>query len=318
MPFNTGISRVTSTRTANADPLIPEALSNDILQELPQQSVALEMCRRTAMSTTTQRMPVLDVLPTAYFVSGDSGLVQTTTMAWKDVSLVVEELAVIVPIPDNYLADTSVPLWNEVRPRLVEALGRKIDGAVLFGTSKPNTWSPAIVPAAIAAGNTVAAGTGIDVPQDVAALAEMTALDGWTNVDGWAARPGFKWKLLQTRSSQGVPIYQDDLQNGRGGSLYGYPLREVTNGAWDPTQAELLIGDWSKAMIGVRSDIQFKMFDQGVINDDAGNIIWNAMQQNGQAMRVTMRLAFATANPMTSLNTNEASRYPFGVLTPHV
>jgi HK97 family phage major capsid protein len=290
-------------------------LAEDIIQMLPQQSSVMSMARNVPMSTRTQRLPVLDVLPQAYWVSGDSGLKQTTSMVWKNVTLVVEELAALVPIPDAYLADTNIPLWDEVRPRLVEALGRAVDGACLFGTNKPATWPSAIIPAAIAAGNIIT-DTSPDIPAAVASLAERVALDGYTNINGWMIRPGFKWRLLRVRSSgSGEPIYMPDLQNGKGGSLYGYPLQEVSNGSWDPTVADLLLGDWSMAIIGTRSDITFKMFDQGVIVDDTGKVIYNAAQQDGQIMRVVMRLAFATANPITNLNSNDATRYPFGVLS---
>lgn len=311
--YNTGINR--GSPPYSTDPLVPEPLAEDIIQMLPQQSSVMSMARNVPMSTRTQRLPVLDVLPQAYWVSGDSGLKQTTSMVWKNVTLIVEELAALVPIPDAYLADTNIPLWDEVRPRLVEALGRAVDGACLFGTNKPATWPSAIIPAAIAAGNIIT-DTNPDIPAAVASLAERVALDGYTNINGWMIRPGFKWRLLRVRSSgSGEPIYMPDLQNGKGGSLYGYPLQEVSNGAWDPTVADLLLGDWSMAIIGTRQDITFKMFDQGVIVDDTGKVIYNAAQQDGQIMRVVMRLAFATANPITNLNSNDATRYPFGVLS---
>lgn len=311
--YNTGINR--GSPPYSTDPLVPEPLAEDIIQMLPQQSSVMSMARNVPMSTRTQRLPVLDVLPQAYWVSGDSGLKQTTSMVWKNVTLIVEELAALVPIPDAYLADTNIPLWDEVRPRLVEALGRAVDGACLFGTNKPATWPSAIIPAAIAAGNIIT-DTSPDIPAAVASLAERVALDGYTNINGWMIRPGFKWRLLRVRSSgSGEPIYMPDLQNGKGGSLYGYPLQEVSNGAWDPTVADLLLGDWSMAIIGTRQDITFKMFDQGVIVDDTGKVIYNAAQQDGQIMRVVMRLAFATANPITNLNSNDATRYPFGVLS---
>lgn len=310
--FNTGINRATPPTT---DPLVPEPLAEDIIQELPTQSAVLSMARKVPMSTRTQRLPVLDVLPMAYWVSGDSGLKQTAMMAWKNVSLIVEELAAIVPIPDAYLSDTNIPLWDEVRPRMVEAIAKAVDGAALFGTNKPSTWPAAIVPAAIAAGNVIPANNN-DLPSSIADLAERVSLDGYTNIDGWLIRPGFKWRLLRVRASgSGEPIYVPDLQNSKGGSLYGYPLEEVRNGAWDPTVADLLLGDWSMAVVGTRQDITFKMFDQGVINDDSGAVIWNSMQQDGQAMRVVMRMAFATANPVTTLNSTSGTRYPFGVLT---
>lgn len=309
MPYNTGVNRGDAPYSGN-EPLVPDPMVASIIQELPKASFVLQHAAKVQMSTRTQRQPVLDVLPTAYFVSGDSGLKQTTNMEWTNVNLVAEEIAVIVPVPDAYLADASIDLWGEIRPRIVEAFAKKIDAATLFGTSKPSTWSTALVPAAIAAGNTVSL-TSTDIPLNLAELAEKITLDGYSNVNGWAARPGFKWRLAQVRATDGHPIY-DPMAS----TVYGLPFAEVDNGAWDPTSATVLAGDWRKAIVGMRQDITFKMFDQGVISDGDGAVVWNAMQQDGQAMRVTMRLAWAHANPVTNLNSDSASRFPFGVAVP--
>lgn len=314
MPYNSII-----TADESNDPLIPEPVSTQIIQELPQASFVLANGGRVNMSTRTQRQPVLDVLPHAYWVSGDTGLKQTSAVDWANVNLIAEELAVIVPIPENYLMDAQVPIWNEVRPRLVEAIGRTLDAAALFGVNKPGSWPAAVAPSAVLAGNTVTAGTGTDLAQDVAKLGEMIAQDGFT-VNGFASRPGLSWFLTGLRSAGDVsiPIYQPNLQAGSapGGTLYGYPLREVTNGAWDPSQAELIAGDWTKLIIGLRQDITFKVFDQGVITNSAGEVVLNLMQQDSVALRVVMRVAYATANPVTSLNADEETRFPFGVLLP--
>lgn len=312
MPFNTGVNR--GNPPYGTDPVVPEPLSADIIQELPDHSSVMSMARKVPMATRTQRMPVMNTMPTAYFVNGDSGLKQTTDMEWANVNLVVEEIAALVPVPDAYIDDANIPIWDEVRPRMVEAIAKKIDGACLFGTDKPSTWSPALVPAAIAAGNTVAANNA-DLPLSVAELAEKVTLDGYTNVSGWLVRPGFKWRLLRVRDTTGQPIYQADLANGRGGNLFGYPMEEVTNGAWDASAADLLLGDWTKAIVGTRQDISFTMSDQGVIVDDDGKVIYSAFQQDGKIMRVVMRMAWATANPVTNLNANASTRFPFGVLT---
>jgi len=307
------------TADGSNDPLIPEPVSTQIIQELPQESFVLANGGRVNMSTRTQRQPVLDVLPHAYWVSGDTGLKQTSAVDWANVNLIAEELAVIVPIPENYLMDAQVPIWNEVRPRLVEAIGRTLDAAALFGVNKPGSWPAAVAPSAVLAGNTVTAGTGTDLGQDVAKLGEMIAQDGFT-VNGFASRPGLSWFLTGLRSAGDVsiPIYQPNLQAGSapGGTLYGYPLREVTNGAWDPSQAELIAGDWTKLIIGLRQDITFKVFDQGVITNSEGEVVLNLMQQDSVALRVVMRVAYATANPVTSLNADEETRFPFGVLLP--
>jgi HK97 family phage major capsid protein len=307
--YNTSISRDSSD-----DPLVPTPVSDQVLQEMPTQSFLLQRAGQVRMSTKSQRQPVLDVLPMAYWVSGDTGMKQTSAADWKNVSLVAEELAVIVPIPEAYLDDSQVPIWDEVRPRIVEALGAKIDSAGLFGVDKPASWPADIYSSAVAAGNVVHAGTGVDFGVDVASLGELIAKDGFA-VNGFGSRPGLTWKLVGLRSSQGIPIYQPNLQDGTGpGRLYGYPVSEVNNGAWDADEAELIAGDWTKAIIGMRQDITWKIFDQGVISDGNGVVVLNLMQQDSIALRVTMRVAYATSNPVTRLQASSAARFPFGVV----
>jgi len=302
------------SRDNSADPLIPDPVSDQIIQEMPTKSFILDRARQVRMSTKSQRQPVLDVLPTAYWVSGDTGLKQTSAVDWKNVSLVAEELAVIVPIPEAYLDDAQVPIWDEVRPRIVEAIGAKIDSAALFGVDKPSSWPAAIYQSAVAAGNTVRAGTAVDFGVDVAALGELVAKDGFA-INGFASRPGLTWKLTAMRSTQGVPLYQPNLQEGAGpGRLYGYPVSEVNNGSWDADEAELIGGDWGCAIVGMRQDITYKMFSEGVISDASGAVVLNLMQQDSVALRVTMRVAYATSNPVTTLNATENTRFPFGVV----
>lgn len=301
------------SRDSSDDPLIPVEVSDQIISEMPVNSFILQRAGQVTMSTKTQRQPVLSVLPMAYWVSGDTGMKQTSAADWSNVTLVAEELAVIVPIPEAYLDDSQVPIWDVVRPNIVQALGQKIDSAALFGVDKPASWPAAIYPSLVAAGNTVASGTGVDFGVDVSLLGDKIAQDGFA-INGFASRPGLKWKLVGLRTSQGVPIYQPDLQNGGGGNLYGYGLSEVVNGSWDADEAELIAGDWTKAIVGLRQDITWKMFDQGVISDGNGAVVLNLMQQDSVALRVTMRVAFATSNPVTALNTNSSTRFPFGAV----
>jgi hypothetical protein len=59
-----------------------------------------------------------------------------------------------------------------------------------------------------------------------------------------------------------------------------------------------------------------------VISDDSGNVVYNLMQQDAQAMRLTMRLAYAVANPVTIMKRNATIdgagatelRWPFGAI----
>jgi HK97 family phage major capsid protein len=314
-----------------SDALVPEPLSASIIQELPKQSAALSLMNRITMGSKTERLPVLDVLPVAYFVGGDTGMKQTSLQGWKGVNLVVEEIATIVPVPEAYLDDADVPIWSEVQPRMVEAIGNLIDGAVLWGVGKPSTWGTDIYTAAQAAGNIVEDGysdqgttTADDFGVSVTALGDLMSQTGY-NMNGFAGRPGLNWKLMGLRASgSGVPIFNPgvSLADGSGMSnptLYGYPAPMIDNGSWDATKAQLLGGDWTKAIVGIRQDMTFKLFTEGVISNDSGAVVLNLMQQDAVAMRLVLRIAYATVNPVTIMARNKpiTQRFPFGAVTTH-
>lgn len=300
--------------------MLPDQLAREIIQTAPQQSVVAARARKVPMSTKVMKQPVLAALPDAYWVNGDTGMKQTTKMAWSGVSMTAEELAVIVPIPDALMADSSIPLWDEVKPLLVEAVGKKVDAATVFGDDKPASWPAALIPGAIAAGNSVALGTGEDIGVDIATLGERLAIDGFS-FTGFISRPGLHWSLIGLRDATGKPVFgsgdANNLVNGvPTASLYGYPLNEVVTGIWDPADAVLLGADWSKVVLGIRQDITFQLFTEGVISDDDGKVILNLMQQDSKALRLVFRVGFQVANPLTRLNSNAATRYPAAVITP--
>jgi HK97 family phage major capsid protein len=307
------------TRDAGTDALVPEPVVAQIIQGMPQFSSVLTLARRVPMSSRTTRQPVLSALPTAYFVTAETGtsaLKQTTNQDWENVVLTAEEMAVIVPIPEAYFDDAMVPIWDEVRPRMAEALGTLIDAACLFGVSKPSTWSPAIYQTSVLKGNHSNSVTDLGVA--VARAGEELAKDGFS-VNGFAARPGLHWNLVGMRDTTGQPIYVPSVRGSVGptGDLYGFPLQEVKSGGWNSTEANLIVGDWSMAVVGMRQDITFRVFTEGVISNAAGDVVLNLMQQDHIALRMVMRMGFATANPVTRLNTNAATRYPFYTIRPN-
>ena len=312
--FDSAIAR-TGTLGTNTDPLVPEPMIAEVIKEATQNSAALSKFRQVTMAAGTTRQPVLSVLPTAYWVTGDTGLKQTTKVEWENVDLVAEEVATIIPVPEAYIADSGIPIWSEVRPLIGQAIGTLVDQATIFGTGAPSTFGDSVFEVAEAAGNVVTAGTGDDLGVDVASLGQLLAEQGFA-LSGFLSKPGFQWQLVGIRSSDGVPIYQSSLSGAITTGLYGRPLNEVLNGAWSSDDAVLIGGDFSKAIVGIRQDISVKIFDQGVISDGNGAVVLNLMQQDSVAMRVTARFAFATANPVTTLEDSAAQRAPFAYLAP--
>lgn len=304
--------------TARADVagLIPTEYSSAIIQNMVESSVAMQTFRRATLPRGVTEMPVLTVLPTAYWVgASDTGLKQTTEQNWENVTLTARELAVIVPIPQAVIDDSSVDLWAEIRPRLAEAFGAKVDAATLFSTDLPSGWPNGIATQAVTANNDLNAGTGVDIAADISSTWALVEDDGF-DVNVQYARRSLRARLRGLRDQNDALLLQNGLAEGRPASIYGEDLLYVSNGAWDNTY-DLIVGDRSAAIMGVRQDIDYRIFTEGVITDAGGAVVLNLMQQDAVALRATMRIGYAVANPANRIQGDGgqgASGFPFAVL----
>lgn len=311
MPYNSLVSRT------GAEALIPEVTSRDIIQGVTEQSAVLRLARRLPNMTTAQtRMPVLSQLPTAYFVTGDTGLKQSTQMAWENKYINAEELAVIVPIPDAVLADTSYDLWAEIKPRIEEAIGVAIDQAILFGTNAPSSWPDDILAGATAASHLVDDDSFTDLYDaimGVGGVLSFVEADGFM-VTGHVAHTTMKAKLRGLRTSEGQPIFMQSMQERNRYVLDGEPIEFIRNGSFDVSQALMFSGEWKQLVYAIRQDITYKLLTEAVIQDGSGNIVYNLAQQDMVALRAVIRLGWQLPNPINRMNQTEATRYPFAVL----
>ena len=302
--------------------LIPEPVTREIMQGAIAESAVLRMGRRLAnRSSKTQTINVLDALPSAYFVNGEAtdtgagdAFKQTTKMAWANKKLYAEEIAVIVPIPEAALDDADYDIWGEVKPRLTEAFGKVIDSAILFGTKKPSTWRDGVVPSAVAAGNGVPVSSNVynDIMGE-GGLISKVELDGF-NPNGVMAAIQMRGKLRGLVDTTGQPIFKSDMQGNTRYGLDGMDMYFPMNGAFDPNQAQMIVGDWSQLVYAIRQDMTFKIFTEGVIQDpNSKEIVYNLMQNDMVALRAVMRLGWEIANPVNAFNEDITNPFPFSV-----
>ena len=301
---------------SDAGALIPEDVSQEIIQGAIGQSLVLQLFRKLAnMPSNKTRMPVLASMPTAYFLNGDTGLKQTTKISWDNKYLNAEEIACIVPIPEAVLDDSAYDIWGEVKPRIMEAFGHVIDGAVLFGVNKPASWPTDIVSRAVAAKTSVTEGTGEDLVEDTNLL--MAAVeDCGFDVTGFVGDITMKSKFRGLRDANGGMIFVPSVTANTPSTLFGQTIQYNKLGYWDNTKAKLIAGDFSQAVYAMRQDITYKVLDQAVIQDNTGAIVYNLAQQDMVALRCVMRLAWQLPNPINSRKQIEANRYPFAIYKP--
>lgn len=329
MAFNDSISRT------DAAALINEKVTPFLLEQVPQTSAVMKMCRMLPMMSSKQtRIPIPSTLPTAHFVS-ESGLTQTTDMTWTNRYIDAEELAVEVPIPKVLLEDADYDIIGYVKPMLLEAFGVAIDDAVINGTNMPSAWATnfgttttayaGLVARANAASQVISLASYTDVYEAIngKTAAGVRGLRMLLEQDGFIATGGIghsdmAGEVRNCRDANGNPIFVDGSVTSdqyTTGSISGIPSMFSLTGILSSASCLYLAGMWSKLVGAIRRDISYEITDQGIISDAQGKIVRNLRQQRELLLTATMRLGFALPNPINRANQTELTRCPFAVLT---
>ena len=289
--------------------LIGEEFGPTMIKAATQGSLALSTFPTVNMGTKVRNMPVLATIPQADWVTDvyNTGAEPTSLASWASKTLVAEEIAVILPIHENTLDDATEDILADLAELGGQAIGKRLDQAVLHGTAKPVSWTSLdLVAAAVAASQTVAVVDGPANASDIYGAALQVAslvADAGFDPTTILAKRSLSFKLANIRSTVGEPILAD-------GSIRGFDTAWSRNGAWEPTEATAIIVDPSTVRIGVRQDVTVKLLDQATV----GGI--NLAEKDMVALRFKARFAYVLGNPATP----EAGvqSYGVGAVTPDV
>ena len=214
-------------------------------------------------------------------------------------------MAVIVPIPEAVLDDAEFDIFGEITPRINEAIGQRVDSAIIFGMNRPANWQNDIITLARQAGNNVAVGSNPDYYSLLlgeGGVISKVEEDGYMATGALAAM-SMRAKLRDIRTNDGNLIFKSDMQGSTNYALDGAPMYFPQNGAYDNTIAQLIVGDFKQAVYSIRQDVTVKILDQGVIQDPVTKeIVYNLAQQDMVALRIVFRMGWALPNPATRLN----------------
>lgn len=302
---------------ANVTDLLPEQTAKQVIQAATKLSAALALIPIIPMSARTFSIPVTAALAQAFWLDDDDLAEKSaSTAAWKGVRLTARELAVIVIVPIavlNDLLDGGFDAWGMVQPQISEAFADKIDRAVFAGVGP----FVGIVPQAIAAGHVVSFPTATQseggIAEDINQTRAFVLRDGFLP-SGIVADALIQVVTAGARDTTGQLL--TDVANG---SVAGLPAVYVRHGVLDPdgsTSVLAVVGDVrAGARLGLRQDIEYTFLKEAQI----GAV--NLATMDAVALRTTMRVAFATANPTTRENPNTSNgdtipsdRFPFAVL----
>ncbi|KAK1548375.1 hypothetical protein Q3G72_019445 [Acer saccharum] len=228
------------------------------------------------MSKKVLTQPMLASLPNASFVgegaTGDGNVKPTTDMSWTDKSMTAEEIAVIVPIHENILADADIDIFAAVRPKIAEAFALTLDAAVMYGVNAPATWTDAdIVGKAITAANVVTRTSSSKLDLDFNSLLAKVEDDEYDVTDIFAVKR-LRSQFRALRDNNGQPVYLTDVRDdGRTDSIYGARLHylhkrvndTVAGRATNPVEAIAI--DRNQFQVGIREDLQVKILTEATV-----------------------------------------------------
>lgn len=295
---------------ADVASLIGEEYGPEVIKTATQQSTALQAFPSVNMGTKTAHMPVLATIPEAEWVgdTDNTGVKPTSKATWADKTLVAEEVAVIVPVHENTLDDATADIMGSLADLGGQAIGKKLDQAVFFGTDKPTTWTSLdLHAAAVASGFVVQQGAGGTTEDLYGAALEVAGeiADAGFDPTTLIAKRSLQFQLANLRGTDGHPI----LVNG---SMVGFDTFWSRNGAWIPAEAVELIVDPTTVRIGVRQDVTVKLLDQATIG--SGDSAINLAEKDMVALRFKARFAYVLGNPATP--ETGVQTYGVGAVTP--
>lgn len=287
----------------NAEATFDVVLASELVNQLPQASAALRNLTVIPMGTFTERIPVLSALPTATFLTADQEVKPKSATAWKNVWLQAEEIAVIVPISENVIADSSIDVVSRTTGLIVQEFGRVLDQAVFFGTGAPSSFPTGGIYGAANTQGSVVTPTG-NIADDLNTMFGKVEELGYDVSDVFADR-ALRTMLRGQKDGNGAPIYVPTEGDPNVGFIYGVPTSYPLG--WDKTKSTAIAVDKSCAILGLRSDVKTKILTEANITG-----FGSLAEKDSIAIRATMRVAFCLADPVAVLN--ETAKLPVSAL----
>lgn len=115
---------------------VPVEQATEIIKMVTRGSSVLRMAKVEEMKHEKKKFNVLTDGPGAYWV-GEGERIRTSGATWIHPEIEAKKLAVIIPVTKEKLEDTTISVFEELKPEIAEAFYRAIDAACIFGTNSP-------------------------------------------------------------------------------------------------------------------------------------------------------------------------------------
>ncbi|WP_315114538.1 phage major capsid protein [uncultured Clostridium sp.] len=271
----------------NLQGFVPTEQAQGIMKDVARGSSVLRLSKVEPMTSEKKKFSIMTEGAGAYWV-GETERIKTSKAEWIFPEMEAKKLAVIIPVTREKLNDTTINVFEELKPTIAEAFYKAIDGACLFGTNSPFTKN--IFEVANTAGNKVVLGTNKSLDLDVSDTMALVEAEG-EDINGFVAHYGLKNSLRKLRDANGNALFVPGVNQNE---LYSNPIEFSRNNAFDKTKAELIAGNFNYSLVGIREGIQYEILKEATLHTvtmSDGKPL-SLAENDMVAIKATMRLGF--------------------------
>lgn len=264
---------------------LPSVLVDTVIQGVREGSAVMSLANRMVIPGSGVTMNVITGDPEpAWTAESTEKTVSEPTFANKVMQ--PYKLAVIVPFSDQFRRDEAA-LYDAIVSRVPDALAKKFDSTVLFGTAPGTNF------------DTLSSVDAIDLEKDpygaiVGGINDIAVAGG--NANGIIMSPQGNGLIMSARydSGTGEPIFPNYAANQPLFGIQTLTRHAAYKAGSSAADTVGFIGDWSKAYYGIVQDVTIEYSNQATLNDGTNTI--NLWQRNMFALRCEMEVGFIVAD----------------------
>lgn len=269
--------------------VVPAPVAAEMLRNIEINSVCIPFLRKWPMTSKTLDINMVGDEIEASVVSTEAGAKSVSKGTFERLTLTTKEIAVIVPLTDEWSENASLATDQFLRDECEKAIAKKLD-RIYMGYEDTGTFTENIsgdTPAA----HTIAFGTGTDLMEDISNALGCIEDDGFQDNIAFAAHTTLKARLRNLRDLNGRPIFEPGNAK-EPATLYGYPIRFSRNMliTGSPAARELIVADWMYGFEGLRGGIRYDITDKATITIAGAPV--NLWEHNMHAIKLWVRRAF--------------------------
>lgn len=262
------------------DGSIPEKVNQLILKDIMENSKVMQLAKYEEMDSKEKKFEYFAKGPGAYWV-GEGEKIKTSKPQWLTATMTAKKLGVIIPCSREFLNYKLSDFFEEMKPKIAEAMYKKFDEACILNTDNPFSQSveEAVTDKTIT--------TGITYDNILAMEDKLTDDDFEPNAFISTKKNRSTLRNVQ-KIENGVVV--ETLYDRANNTLDGMPVADLKA----QPKGTLYAGDFDYMYYGIPYGMSYKISEDAQLstltNEDDTPV--NLFEQELVALRVTMDIAF--------------------------